>query len=154
MTLEDEGKRMIVYSDLIPIPTRSWEEIRQQLCQSERDVTIHYTLKPLDEDEEYEPEHHGPPLALLADIRLGDDNDVEAIPVETTQDPLIDIQRTFEEQELAENKAFLSDDEHFLTKEYPKPETEFSNETAVKRSEMLHQHSGIDVLTPDGLKAW
>ena len=152
MTLEGERKKMVEYSDVVP--AKSWEDIRQQLCQSNRDVTISYTVKPLEEDEDFEVEWSGPPLALLADIRLGEDDDVSAIPAETNQDQLLDVQRSFEEQELAENKAFFSGGGHSLTRGPPKPETEYSNTTAEKRAEMLSQHSGFDVLTPDGLKKW
>ena len=91
-------------------------------------------------------------MTLLADIRLGDDDDVEAIPLDTKQDELLNAQMSFEDQELAENKAFLSGGGRSLTRGPPKPETEFSNATEDKRMEMLYQHDGFDVLTPDGRK--
>ena len=152
LILEDEGKEMVIHSDVVP--AKSWEHIREQLCKSNREVKIQYTVKPLEEDEDFEIEWTGPPVALLADIRLGDDNDVEAIPPDTKQDELLNAQMSFEDQELAENKAFLSGGGHSLTRGPPKPETEFSNATEEKRIEMLYRHDGFDVLTPDGLKAW
>lgn len=103
MILEDEGKKLVVYSEVVP--RLSWEDIRKQLCLPNRELTIKFTLKPLEEDEVFELEHKGPHLALLGDLRLGEDQDVEAIPTEKNQDQLIDAQRSFEEQELAENKA-------------------------------------------------
>ena len=72
-----ELQTLLVYGHGSPAP---WDEVNALLCRSNLEATFTYTLRALEEDEELELEHQGPPLALIQDIRLGADNDVELQP--------------------------------------------------------------------------
>ena len=105
MELQDGDKRMTIFATQGKAAV--WDDIVAQLRANDMDVSVIYTLRPLEEDEEFLLEYEGPPLALLEDVRLGEDNDVEERPLELQEDPLLsDItERRQYEEEMAENTS-------------------------------------------------
>lgn len=105
MELQDGDKRMTIYATQGRAAV--WDDIRAQLRANDMDVSVTYTLRPLDEGEEFILEYEGPPLALLEDVRLGEDKDVEERPFEPQEDPLLAgiTESRQHEEEMAENSV-------------------------------------------------
>lgn len=160
---DETPTRHLVYTTVGGEPS-NWEDIKAFLLQTDMEATFVYTLKPFGEDEEFELEHRGPPLALLEDLRLDDGKDVELQPTfpdadtvhggeesqyhEAEKDPL---DEAYDDEQMAEVKAFLGGGGTTLDKKPPIPQSEFSEQN---RAEMLAQHEGFDVLDPEGLETW
>ena len=156
----------------------TWDEIKILLGRSNAEATFSYTLKPLRDDEDFEWEHQGPPLALLKELCLGSDNDVEIrqqaepgrravsksptpllgqaqggtgepVVVDSAPDP--EVNEPFDDEDQAEINAFLSGDGGVTERKPAIPQSETSSND---RALMLAQHDGIDVFTPEGLHEW
>ncbi len=100
----EEAKRLKVYGpgqNLTP-----WEEVRSLLTKDADDATFVYTLRPLDDGEDFEVEYTGPPLALAEDFHLDAGGDVAQIPFQTPADD--NDGTAVDEAEEAENLAFLT----------------------------------------------
>ena len=126
-----------------PAKVLPWSEVKGILLQTDLEVQFLYTVRPLDADEDYEPEYHGVPISLEADFRVGQDGDIERV---TALPP----QSTIDEEEAMENSAFLSGGGATI-KRAPVPQSEFS---VNDRAMMLKQHSSYDVFTGQGLRDW
>ena len=100
-----------------------------------------YTLKPLDEDEQFQLEYTGPPLALIDDLCNGADGDAQpVVDREKRQDQpsaSTAAQRQIDENELAETTAFFSGGSHSLIHRAQVPQSQFSYNQV---DEMLDQH--------------
>lgn len=147
--------KLLVYTTTVGEPS-NWEEVKRLLLQTTLEATFSYTLKPIGEDEEFELEHQGPPLALTEDLRLDEGNDVELQPPEPSGDAEVVEEvnhedNAYTEEQMAEVTAFLSGAGNSLDKKPPIPQSEFSESN---REDMLAQHDDYDVLTPEGLLEW
>lgn len=91
-------KKIPVYGPAQSVP---WSEVNKILLQTNLEVQFAYTVRPLAEGEDYEPEYHGVPRSLEADLRVGVDKDIERIEPLPSVDPA-------DEAEEIENMAFLS----------------------------------------------
>ncbi|KAL8976770.1 MAG: hypothetical protein Q9205_007295 [Flavoplaca limonia] len=136
--------KMMVYGPAESALT-PWTDVLSALLQSDLEARFIYTLRPLEDGEEFEPEYSGPPIALEDDLRLGQDGDIEGVGAEEGR-----IEQEIDEAEQAENRAFLMGG-GTMTRKAPVPQSEFGPED---RDKMLEQHEGIDVMTPDGLRKW
>ena len=145
----------------------TWDDVRKLLVCSNAKASFSYTLKPLGEDEDFEWEHQGPPLALLKEVCLGSDDDVEIRrqpepgPSTITHSPppqggigetvVGETAQPLDDEDQAAINAFLSEGGGINERKPAIPESEFSpNDRAL----MLTQHDGIDVFTPEGLREW
>lgn len=133
--------KLLVYTTTVGEPS-NWEEVKQFLLQTTLEATFSYTLKPIGEDEEFELEHQGPPLALTEHLRLDESNDVELQPPEPSSDAdmVEEVEHddnAYTEEQMAEVTAFLSGAGNSLDKKPPIPQSEFSE---ANREEMLAQH--------------
>ena len=124
----------------------SWKAVQHALLQTDLEARFVYTLRPLEEGEEFDTEYSGPPIALEDDLRIGPDGDIEGIPTVSEEGNEVQV----DEKEQAENRAFLSGGGRAVRKA-PVPESEF---TAADRERMLEQHDGFDVMTTAGLRQW
>ncbi|KAL8646788.1 MAG: hypothetical protein Q9210_005932 [Variospora velana] len=124
----------------------AWREIKQRLLQTALSVHITYTLKPVEEDEEYPYEYSGVPLALEDDLRFGPDGDIEQIPFDDDDH----TEQQIDEAEEAQALAFLTGG-GVASRKPPIPQSEFSPDD---RARMLEQHDGYDVFTAEGLLGW
>ncbi|KAL9630565.1 MAG: hypothetical protein Q9204_004656 [Flavoplaca sp. TL-2023a] len=104
-----------------------------------------YTVRPLEEGEEFEPEYSGPPIVLEDDLRLEQDGDIEEVGAEDGG-----IEQEIDEAEQAENRAFLLGGGTMIKKTQV-PQSKFGPEYKQKK---LEQHEGIDVMAPGGLRKW
>lgn len=125
-----------------------WRDIKDLLLQSVLEVCIKYTLRPLEEGEEFQYEFSGAPLALEGDFRFDESGDIEQIPFRDIDDDNTEPQ--IDEAEEAKNLAFLTGG-GVASRKPPIPQSEFSAED---REKMLEQHDNYDVFTPEGLLAW
>ena len=145
----------------------TWDDVRNLLGCSNGKAIFSYTLKPVGEDEDFEWEHQGPPLALLKENCLGSDDDVEIrrqaepgpraishspTPQGGTAEPVVrEVAQPLDDEEQAEINAFLSGGGGVSERKPAIPQSDFSpNDRAL----MLTQHDGIDVFTPEGLRDW
>ena len=133
-----------------------WTDVKCLLLQTDMEATFSYTLRPWAEEEEFQLEYTGPPLGLMADLRLDDEGDVELQPerrhIEPRRSDSVVAAIIMDEDEAAETAAFLSGGGNALvTRRAPVPSSDWPPE---QRDEMLAQHDGHDVCTTDGLLAW
>ena len=126
-----------------PAKGSPWSEVRGALLQTDIEARFTYTLRPLEEDEEFELEYHGVPISLQTDFRVGGDGDIERVQLLPHINPI-------NEEEAIENTAFLSGG-GVTVKRRPVPQSEFSVDD---RESMLLQHDGYDVLADQGLRDW
>ena len=126
-----------------PAKVLPWSEVKGILLQTDLEVQFLYTIRPLDADEDYEPEYHGVPISLEADFRVGQDGDIERVAA-------LPPRSTIDEEEAVENSAFLSGG-GATVKRPPVPQSEFS---VTDRARMLEQHDSYDVFTGQGLRDW
>ena len=133
-----------------------WTDVKSLLLQTNMEATFSYTLRPWAEDEEFQLEYTGPPLGLMADLRLDAEGDVELQPERRHEGPRrsnsVVAAIIMDEDEAAETAAFLSGGGNALvTRRAPLPSFDWPPD---QREEMLAQHDGQDVCTTDGLLAW
>ncbi|KAL8881538.1 MAG: hypothetical protein Q9198_001275 [Flavoplaca austrocitrina] len=62
--------KMMVYGPA-ESSTTPWIDVLAALQESDLEARFIYTLRPLEDGEELEPEYSGPPIALEYDLRLG-----------------------------------------------------------------------------------
>ncbi|KAL8834745.1 MAG: hypothetical protein Q9170_003622 [Blastenia crenularia] len=144
---EDDGKQITFYG---PSSSPSqWQEVKKILSQNVLEIQFTYTLRPLEEGEEFDYEYSGPPIALEQDLRLDASGDIEQFPLPSPP-PQDDDDNELDPQAAAENKVFMAGG-GIAGKKPPIPQSEFSN---ADRQRMLDQHDGIDVMTDEGLEEW
>ena len=56
-----------------------WSEFQNILLQNDREIRFLYTIRPLEPDEDFEPECDGVPILMEADSRMGEDGDIERV---------------------------------------------------------------------------
>ena len=135
-----------------------WDDVKALLNLTTQEATFAYTLRALTEEEDFEFEHLGPPLALAAELCLGADNDVELHPQEELRQRSVsavaeDPAHTTVDMDLEEEVlTFLSGGGgNPLDRKPAVPQSEFLSQD---RDRMLEQHDGHDVFTPEGLRDW
>lgn len=135
-----------------------WDDVKTLLNLTTQEATFVYTLRALTEEEDFELEHLGPPLALAADLCLGADNDVELQPQAEPRQRSVsavpeDPAHTTVDMDLEEEvHAFLSGGGgNSLDRKPAVPQSEFLSQD---RDKMLEQHDSYDVFTPEGLRDW
>ena len=133
-----------------------WDDIVALLNTITQEATFAYTLRALTEEDDFEFEHHGPPLALAADLCLGADNDVELHPQAEPRQRSVsavaeDPAHTTVDMDLEEAvHAFLGGGGgNPLDRKPAVPQFEF---LSLDRDQMLEQHDSHDVFTPEALR--